>query len=595
MHASALAASGADLELGQVLHSFMAMELQSNNKRARVTPTAVETVHAAHTGDLPPGLSAFRDQVTAFAPVAGGKLELVIDATDLRLYGGGQRKKWRWRDVLLGGGDVTVEQQWVSLRLLLALVPSLARALSKLTIAGLPRLEAYDAGPSGRRRACEGRHQQPWCCCCARWVQAVEVVCAGLASDRWPSFVKKLRLNMGSMCGSSSGAPRSHDRCCDCGPVQAYELLGRVLHSAQCTLLSLAFIGSSGRPGDVAAASKTRHNSLAEEGIDDEPASSRTTSHVVDGACMSHVVAALSVNTSLMELKWAGCTIAAEALRSLCDALSRPPYSSGSPIVSGLKLLGLTEIATTGGGDGGGAAVVAQCVGNMLARNASLQVLSLVGTLRGGRDGDPEEEVSHAAGGGHLAEGLRRNTTLLTVDVREHRLCKASVEHIFRAVAANAALKKLYVGSELRMGAPAAPVIAQMMSCNRTLQVLDVGGAPYSADEWVDCILPALVGNDTLKSVSLHGCQGIRGVKVVDALLRLVRKNTVIQTINLDSTPLDRAGKTGRILEELRLNRDFRHTLSAMPTSKPKACRIVLCGREYAGQSALEVCLSVKP
>lgn len=365
--------------------------------------------------------------------------------------------------------------------------------------------------------------------------QALQVFCEALLSQQWSSGVRHLRW-----CADAFGTEKA------CGH------LGQLLRSSVCMLESLELYDTgTGADGlrHIAEALET-NTSLNKLAIRRCPI----------GDAGVHILAAMLLkNSTLEELTLRNIGMTGDGARHLCDELAQAWTTTPA---MGLKKLNIFC-------DKGMGQHLAAGLGKLLAQNRSLRKLDVSRCYL-------EDEEKHLVG------GLRRNSTLEELNISENSLSKRALALLFQCVAFHNSLRVLVMRWPGEM--PAAEELAAMISTNQSLRVLDVQSAPYSSSDWATVILPALAQNETLRSIDMRGCPGLDGDEVLAALFKLLQVNTVIEDIDLVNTPLGYAGKSEAVREELRLNRQFRNALSRMPTSNPKSCRLVLCGREYAGQ-----------
>lgn len=305
---------------------------------------------------------------------------------------------------------------------------------------------------------------------------------------------------------------------------------------------------------------------------------------------LHEMAAMLTANATLQVLGLQRINMPKEGATHLRRALSRQSPSSDTTTASTSSLTTL-DFSWTDGLGGGRSMSWVPWLSDMLGpHDASLRILNLSGC--GLRDG----------AGRDLLNGLRSNnkaadtagTNLEELDVSENLLLSAKdMQDIFTALRSHTALKVfkcgLYDHQWNEQGVEdVAQALAQTVSANRSLHTLRYQEAPFHASQCKH-VLPALLGNRTLRTIDFQSSDGLRGDQVFRALLDIVRTNTMIQHLVLKRTPLDVEGKAAVVLEEVQRNKDFWNTLSAFPTSKPTSARIILRGREYAGMYACQL------
>ncbi len=137
-------------------------------------------------------------------------------------------------------------------------------------------------------------------------------------------------------------------------------------------------------------------------------------------------------------------------------------------------------------------------------------------------------------------------------------------------------------------------VLAKMMDLfqmNRSLTNINVGKTPLEQSD-VCKILESLQKNQTLRSLGLSYCEGVKGSDVLAKMMDLVRMHPSLMEIKLLDTPLQREGQAAQVQAQLENNaKDYMAILRGMPRVPPKFVRVFLCGNAYSGNSAFSLSL----
>ena len=102
-------------------------------------------------------------------------------------------------------------------------------------------------------------------------------------------------------------------------------------------------------------------------------------------------------------------------------------------------------------------------------------------------------------------------------------------------------------------------------------------------------IFKSLEKNASLRCLSLQGCKGVRGERLLQTIMETLQINPWIEDIDLARTPLHNTGKADAIYQRLGQNgktepEPENDLLKDMPLTEPKSCRVFFCGQEYAGE-----------
>ncbi|CAK9211957.1 unnamed protein product [Sphagnum jensenii] len=253
-------------------------------------------------------------------------------------------------------------------------------------------------------------------------------------------------------------------------------------------------------------------------------------------------------------------------------------------------------------------------LGSMLAINSTLDSLDLEGTdlgpngveallqpLTGHATARPlNKSLAHLLIGGldfpmgqgageAIAHMLRTNDTLTHFAILAgNGLEPSDVCKILESLQKNQTLLSL---SLRHCGGVKGPdVSAKMMDLfrmNHSLTNIDLGWTPLEQSD-VCKILESLQKNQTLRYLGLSRCEGVKGPDVLAKMMDLVRMHPCLMEINLHDTPLEREGQAAQVQAQLENNaKDYMAVLRGMPRVPPKFVRVFLCGNAYAGKTTL--------
>ena len=108
--------------------------------------------------------------------------------------------------------------------------------------------------------------------------------------------------------------------------------------------------------------------------------------------------------------------------------------------------------------------------------------------------------TSHNGIGDAIADTLLHNRTLTELNVSKCELTSQSYVSIFRALKHNSSLKELYVRGDIYFGQAASEALADMLSCNHSLTVLDILNCDFDSN----ALARGLLHNTTLTKVQVH-------------------------------------------------------------------------------------------
>jgi hypothetical protein len=148
----------------------------------------------------------------------------------------------------------------------------------------------------------------------------------------------------------------------------------------------------------------------------------------------------------------------------------------------------------------------------------------------------------------------------------------------------NKSIKQLHF-FHTRMGQEAAKVVAQMLLTNDSITHLSIRSDPSLEPSDVCTILESLEKNETLHTLDLGVCEGVRGDDVLAKVMDLLRINPWLKEIDLTHTPLERDGHVAQVNAQLASNaRDYMAVVKGLPRTPAKFARVFLCGYAYAGK-----------
>jgi hypothetical protein len=260
----------------------------------------------------------------------------------------------------------------------------------------------------------------------------------------------------------------------------------------------------------------------------------------------------------------------------------------------------------------------AASMGSMLAINSTLDSLDLRKTLLGSNgveallqpltchapDPPLNKSLTHLKIGGYgiqigqgageaIAHMLRTNDTLTHFSIVNcHGLEPSDVCKILESLQKNQTLLSLSLRN--CQGVKGPDVLAKMMDLmqmNHSLTNIDLGCTPLEQSD-VCKILESLQKNQTLHSLGLYYCKGVKGPDVLAKMMDLVRMHPCLMEIDLFGTPLEREGQAAQVQAQLENNaKDYMAVLRGMPRVPPKFVRVFLCGNAYSGNSAFSLSL----
>jgi predicted transcriptional regulator len=185
---------------------------------------------------------------------------------------------------------------------------------------------------------------------------------------------------------------------------------------------------------------------------------------------------------------------------------------------------------------------------------------------------------------------FRMNRSLTNIDLTETPLEQSDVCKILESLQNNQTLLSLNL--HRCQGVKGPDVSAKMMDLfqmNRSLTDIKLGATRLEIPD-VCQILESLQKNQTLRILDLSYCDGVKGPDVLAKMMDLVRMHPSLMEICLDGTPLQREGQAAQVQAQLENNaKDYMAVLRGMDKVRPKFVRVFLCGNAYAGNSTFSL------
>ncbi|KAL1520434.1 hypothetical protein AB1Y20_022017 [Prymnesium parvum] len=247
----------------------------------------------------------------------------------------------------------------------------------------------------------------------------------------------------------------------------------------------------------------------------------------------AHIAEALKTNTTLTSLDLYGNNIGAEGAAHIAEALktnatltsfnlkSAPPlrrrdrHATYPTARRPCLALPLSHTLINIGAEG--AAHIAEA----LKTNATLTSLDLAANDIG------------AEGAAHIAEALKTNTTLTSLHLYGNKIEAEGAAHIAEALKTNATLTSLHLYGN-NIGAEGAAHVAEALKTNATLTSLDLGWNKIGA-EGAAHIAEALKTNATLTSLHLWGNN--IGAEGAAHIAEALKTNATLTSLDLQSAP----------------------------------------------------------
>jgi len=184
------------------------------------------------------------------------------------------------------------------------------------------------------------------------------------------------------------------------------------------------------------------------------------------------------------------------------------------------------------------------------------------------------------------------NRSLTHINLSDTPLEQSDVCKILESLQKNQTLHSLRL--DRCEGVKGPDVLAKMMDLfqmNRSLRDIDLRCTPLEQSD-VCQILESLQKNQTLRILDLSNCKGVKGPDVLAKMMDLVRMHPCLMDIKLFGTPLQREGQAAQVRAQLKNNaKDYMAVLRGMPRVPPKFVRVFLCGNAYSGNSTFSLSL----
>ena len=165
----------------------------------------------------------------------------------------------------------------------------------------------------------------------------------------------------------------------------------------------------------------------------------------------------------------------------------------------------------------------------MLQRNKTLKTLRLHSVT--------EDGVSDTAAF-FIAEGLKMNTALKTLDLRYCSIHSSGAEDLSRAVVLNVVMEELNIGYNA-IGDEGVAHLSEALKQNKTLKVLNVSSCKMT-DNGVASLADALLINNTLKE--LHIDSNWFGDKGIALLSKYIKQNKMLKYLGISSCNMTDTG-----------------------------------------------------
>jgi hypothetical protein len=187
---------------------------------------------------------------------------------------------------------------------------------------------------------------------------------------------------------------------------------------------------------------------------------------------------------------------------------------------------------------------------------------------------------------------FQMNRSLTKIDLSGTPLEQSDVCKILESLQKNQTLRSLYLdGCQGVKGPDVSAKMMNLFQMNRSLTKINLSSTPLEQSD-VCKILESLQKNQTLRSMYLDGCKGVKGPDVLAKMMDLVRMHPCLMEITLARTPLEREGQAAQVQTQLENNaKDYMAVLRGMPRVPPKFVRVFLCGNAYSGNSAFSLSL----
>ncbi|CAM6099047.1 unnamed protein product [Calypogeia fissa] len=292
-----------------------------------------------------------------------------------------------------------------------------------------------------------------------------------------------------------------------------------------------------------------------------------------DRTAISLLARLLETNSSLQCLQLSFCNVDSEGARCLMEGLKRNT-TLASLDLSGNKLGRLGH----------------EVIGEFLSKNHTLKCIDLSDTSLQNPDDFSQ-----------IARALECNTTLEDLSLAKNRIRPVDLKRLLQPLSyvvgemtssssspKNTTLTRLDL-SELSLSTDEYPhfveCVATMVRTNRALCTLVMGRTSLSAEDWKGQLFAALRDNETLQELDLSHCTGITDDAYQDLIYLLQLCDTGLRGVNLLGSDIQ--FRQGQVDEEIRVNLQYRDQLKGQMQVQTTSGRLVLCGYEFAGKTAI--------
>ncbi|KAH9532620.1 hypothetical protein CY35_18G008000 [Sphagnum magellanicum] len=187
-----------------------------------------------------------------------------------------------------------------------------------------------------------------------------------------------------------------------------------------------------------------------------------------------------------------------------------------------------------------------------------------------------------------LMDLFQMNRSLTNIGLPNTALEQSDVCKILESLQKNQTLRSLCLaGCEGVKGPDVSAKLMDLFQMNRSLTHINLVNTPLEQSD-VCKILESLQKNQTLRSLRLSYCKGVKGPDVLAKMMDLVRMHPCLMEIALAGTPLYEEGQAAQVKAQLENNaKDYMAVLRGMPRVPPKFVRVFLCGNAYSGKTTL--------
>ncbi|CAN5966580.1 unnamed protein product [Sphagnum jensenii] len=223
--------------------------------------------------------------------------------------------------------------------------------------------------------------------------------------------------------------------------------------------------------------------------------------------------------------------------------------------------------------------VAANVLAKMLEKNSSLKELSL-----GAKDSRYSmDSFAEALETNHTLEHLELAGTFLNLQ----RLLQPLTGDA-NGQQSNATLLKLSLHrstfvkqDDMQFHTSIVDPLTKMLQSNSSLKELNLSATEGFTESDVCALIKSLERNHSLEVLNFAFCDGVSG-SVFPAIMDMLVVNKTLRDIRLESTALEREGKSEVVQQELRRNAVYMSLLKELPVAKATSARVFLCGYPYA-------------